>query len=375
MAQISAEQLAARLKQGKPLAVVLLYGPDAFLRQSCRQLIIEAVVDPAARPWAVEHYSGAEDELEMVLGRARMMPMLAARQVIVYSELEEIEPPPESKSKTDDQAADTEAAKTESPARPKSKKGDASELLRAYLDSPAPFTVLVLEAAELDKRTKLARLLLEQVAVVSANLPEDPGGRLRVATQTAKQMAALDKGAIDDDAAEELADLCNCDLAAVRAEVGKLVTYAGPGRTITRADVEALVVSEKKYDVWDLTNVLASGQLSVALQYLDQLIREGAQLPAVVGAMARTFRQLLEVKELGSVSKFQIAGQLRVPPTAAEKMQQQAQKLSRAQLVKAVKTLYEADSRLKSAAKDERAIMEFLVAELAGGREAAGRRA
>ena len=277
MPPISAEQLVARLVQGKPLAAVLLYGPDAFLRESCREQIIESVVDPAARQWAVQHYSAAEDTLDAVVGLARMMPMLAPRQVIVYSELEAIEPPAESKSKKDDSA----------------------DLLREYLESPAPFTVLVLEAAELDKRTKLAKLLAEDVPVVAAELPEDPGERLRVASRLTKQMAAQQKGAIDDDAAEELADLCNGDLAAIRSELAKLVTYAGPEQKITRADVEALVVAEKKYSVWELADVLASGQISRALKFLDRLLREGEQPPALVGALAWTFRKLLEAQELG----------------------------------------------------------------------------
>jgi DNA polymerase-3 subunit delta len=352
MAEISAEQLAARLTQGKPLPAVFLYGADAFLRESCREQIIEKMVDPATRQWAVQHYSGAEDALEDVVGRARMMPMLAKRQVIVYSELEAIEPAAESKSK----------------------KGDPSDVLREYLESPAPFTVLVLEAAKLDQRTKLAKLLMEDVPVVAAELPDDPDERLRIATRLTKQLAARQKGAIEDDAAEELADLCNGDLAAIRAELAKLVTYTGPERKISRADVETLVVAEKKYSVWELADVLASGQLSRALIFLDQLLREGEEPPALVGALAWTFRKLLEAKDLGrGVSEGQAIGRLGMRPDAARTALRQSQKVSREQLVRALHALYETDSRLKSGTKDDRAVMEFLMAQLAGGREAAAR--
>jgi DNA polymerase III subunit delta len=352
MAPISAEQLVARLVQHKPVAAVLLLGPDGFLRESCREQIIEAVVEPAARQWAVQRYSGAEDALEVVVGRARMMPMLAPRQVIVYSELEAIEPPAESKSKKDDPA----------------------DRLREYLESPAPFTVLVLEATELDKRTKLAKLLLEAVPVVAAALPDDPAERLRIAGRMTKELAAQQKGAIDDDAAEELADLCNGDLAAIRSELDKLVTYAGPGQRISRGDVEALVVAEKRYSVWELADVLASGQLPRALRFLDQLLREGEQPPALVGALAWTFRKLLEAQELGrGVSSGMAAGRLGMRRDAAETALRQSQKISRRQLVQGLRALYEADSRLKSGTRDDRAVMEFLVAQLAGGREAAAR--
>jgi hypothetical protein len=58
----------------------VLLGSDAYLREHCRAQIIDAVVEPASRAWAVEHYSAADDELETVIGRARMMPMLAPRR-------------------------------------------------------------------------------------------------------------------------------------------------------------------------------------------------------------------------------------------------------------------------------------------------------
>jgi len=350
MPAISAEQLAARLAQGKPIPAILLLGSDSYLRETCREQVIESVVERAARPWAVQHYSAAEDELDLIVSRARMMPMLAPRQVIVFTDLEAIEPPAESK------------------------REDAVEALRDYLSSPAPFTVLVLEAAKLDQRMRLAKLLAEVALVVSAELPDDPHERLRVATRLTKQLAAQQKGAIDDDAAEELADLCNGDLAAIRTEIAKLVTYAGTDRRICRADVEALVVAEKKYSVWELADVLATGQLERALKFLDKLLRDGEQPPALVGAMAWMFRKLLETQDLGrGASAGQVAGQLRMPLDSAKMALRQAQKIPRRQLVRGLRALYEADSRLKSGTKDERAVMEFLVSQLAGGREPAAR--
>jgi len=351
MPVISAEQVVARLKQGKPAPAILLLGPDAFLRESCREQIIETVVDSAARAWAVQNYSAAEDDLELVVGRARMMPMLAPRQVIVFTDLEAMQAPAE-----------------------ESKQDDPSEMLREYLASPAPFTVLIFEATELDKRLRLSKLLMEVALVVKAELPEDPEERLRVASHFTQQFAAEEKGAIEDDAAEELADLCNCDLAAIRSELAKLVTYAGPGQKIRRIDVESLVVAEKKYSVWELADVLATGDLSHALQFLNKLLRDGEQPPALVGAMAWMFRKLLEAKDLErGMYPGQAAGRLGMRPAAAEMALRQAQKISRARLVKSLRALYEADSRLKSGTKDDRAVMEFLAVQLAGGREPAAR--
>ena len=348
MPAISAEQVVARLAQGKPVPAILLLGPDGYLRETCRQQIIEVVVEQAARPWAVEHFSAGEDELSHILSRARMMPMLAPRQVIVLTDLEAIEQQAESKR---------EAAVAE---------------LGEYLVSPAPFTVLVLEAAVLDQRMRLAKLLAEQALVVAAELPREPQERLRVAARLTLQMATQQEAAMDADAAEELADLCNGDLAAVRTEIAKLATYAGPGQRIRRADVEALVVAEKKYSVWELADMLATRQLERALEFLDSLLREGEPAPALVGAMAWMYRKLLEAQGLGpGVSAGQAAGRLGMRRETAEMALRQAQKIPRRYLVSGLRALYEADSRLKSGTKNERAVMEFLLAQLVSGEDKA----
>jgi hypothetical protein len=178
-------------------------------------------------------------------------------------------------------------------------------------------------------------------------------------------MARARKAPLDNDTAEVLADLCNADLAAIRIEIEKLATYVGSGQPIRRADVDALVVSEKKYSVWELADMLATGQRAKALAFLDSLLREGEQPPALVGAMAWMYRTLLQVQELGPhVSGGQAAGILRMRRDTAEMAVRQARKIPRRQLVDGLSALYDADSLLKSGAPDRRAVMEFLVAQL-----------
>ncbi len=341
MAAISAEALVERLVAGKPVPAVLLLGPDAYLREVCRDRIVDVVVDPVSRDWALSRFSADEDDLGIGLGQARTVPMLARRQVVIIASLEAVE-----------EQAD--------------KKRDAQiEDLTAYLEDPAPFTVLVLEASALDQRMKLSKLLTQKALVVSAELPEDPEARLRMAAGLAVQMARQRQAPMDNDTAEVLSDLCNADLATIRIEIEKLATYVGSGQPIRRADVDALVVSEKKYSVWELADMLATGQRAKALAFLDSLLREGEAPPALVGAMAWMYRKLLEAKELGPhASGYQAAGRLGMRPAAAEMAVRQAQKIPRRQLIDGLRALYDADSRLKSGAKDDRAVMEFLIAQL-----------
>jgi len=60
----------------------------------------------------------------------------------------------------------------------------------------------------------------------------------------------------------------------------------------------------------------------------------------------------------------QAASRLKMRPNAAESAVQQSRKFPKTQLASGLLALYEADSRLKSGGTNQRAVMEFLVAQL-----------
>ena len=341
MPKISAESLITQLIKSKAGPSLLFLGRDAYLRDVLRERVIEASIEPAARNWAVSRYSAEEGELAAALAQARTVPMLARRQVVIVTGVEELEGPQQEKRESETQN------------------------LADYFADPAPFTVLILEAKELDQRTRFAKMLLERTLVVAAELPADPRERARTAATLAGQMARNRDSAIEDDAAEELADLCNCDLAAMQSEIEKLATYAGAGRPIQRADVEALVVSEKKYSVWELAEVLATQQRARAFHFLANVLQQGEPAPALIGAMAWMYRKLIEAQELSPhTSSYQAAGRLGMRVATAEMAILHARKIPRRQLVEGLRALYDADSTLKAGSTNDRAVMEFVVAQL-----------
>ena len=63
--------------------------------------------------------------------------------------------------------------------KPSKKLGDKNReetvaQLELYLGDPAPFTVLVIEAARLDERMKLAKILAQKMLVVEVGLGRKP---------------------------------------------------------------------------------------------------------------------------------------------------------------------------------------------------------
>lgn len=343
MPPLDPEQLLRRLAQKKPLPAVLLLGGDLYLRDLCRAALLEAFVPEGAREWGTSRFSTREASLDVILRQAETLPMLSASQVVFVEDAEAWE-------KLSDTARNT-----------------LLERLKDYFQNPAPFTVLVFEALALDQRMKLFKSLSEHTLVVGIELPEKLEDRLDSAVAMTAKMARQLGVEIEAGAARELAESLEGELARIRTELEKLSAYVGARRCVTTADVDALVVSARKYSVWQLAGMLAGRQRNRALLFLDSLLREGEPAPAVVGAMAWMYRRLLEVQELPvGVNKWEVVRRLRMQPETAEIALRESRKIPRARLVAGLAALSDADNRLKFGSVNQRAVMEFLVARLTG---------
>src|SRR5689334_22070325 len=121
MPRISQQELLAGLEKGKLVPAILLLCEETYLRDKCREQLIERFVPEAARTWAVSRYSAGRGETQAALDQAQTMAMLSPQQVVFLEDTEAIEKLGEKN------------------------RDEAVAQLTAYLEDPAPFTVLVAE--------------------------------------------------------------------------------------------------------------------------------------------------------------------------------------------------------------------------------------
>lgn len=313
----------------------LLFGSDLYWRDRCRRQVIESWIPGERNPWAVVRLSLQDTEVESVLGQAQTLPLLTGRQVVI---------------------ADSADALDHGTERGRPSPIDS---LARYLEAPAPFTFLLFETEKVDKRAKLYRLFNEKAVVVELDFgtQADPA--------TVSRMARALGCDIEPSASELLCALCGDDLGRMQMELEKLQNYVGDRKHIGHSDVRVLVVPSSASSVWELAEVLGRGLPRRALEITDKLLRDGENATKLVGALAWTYRKLIEAQELPqTVSAWQAAQRLGVRPESAGQMLRQARRSSSADLRAGLVALAEADKRLKSGAGEERAVMEFLVVRL-----------
>jgi DNA polymerase-3 subunit delta len=340
MPSVGPEELLARLKKGRAIPAILLLGEQTYLRDSCRAALIDAYVNEAARTWAVSRFSAERGEVQAVLDQAQTLPMLSPQQVVFLEEAEAIEEFSEKK------------------------RDDAVKQLESYLADPASFTILVIEAAHLDQRMRLGKVLAERALTVLVGLGQNQEERNAAAVALAKSLARQQGIEFERGAAEDLAEFVAADLQRLKTEIEKLATFAGHRKTLTRNDVAAMVISEKAATVWELADFLASRRPKLALEFLDRLLRDGEEPLQILGALAWTYRKLIEASELRAANGWQAARALQMRSDQAELAVRHARQISKPRLLAGLRALQRADDRLKSGEKDSRAVMEFLVTEL-----------
>lgn len=349
MPESSPTQLIERLAKGKPIPAIVLLGTDPYLRDMCRNGIIRAYVPDAVRDWALARISVQGADWQELFQRAQTLPMLAQLQVVIIDGAETIEV----KKRDDDDAGEDDDSEDGDDPRKETLKA-----FTAYLDSPAPFTILLFEIPKLDKRQRLYKILNEKALIVELTIGDQ-------APQFAAQMAKELGAEIEPLAANLLADITNREPALMRMELQKLSLFVQGRGKITAADVRELVPNARKNTVWELADMIASRRRDHALQFLDNLLREGEEPVALVGVLSWMYRKLIEARDLPVTMRgFQAARPLGMRPDAAEAAIRNAHRMSKENLLAGLVALAETDSRLKSSNPDKRATMEFLIATL-----------
>ncbi len=355
MPENSTDRLLKTLARGKPVPAIVLLGSDPYLRDLCRKKIIEAFVPDAARDWALGRVTVDGPDWTELFQRADTMPMLASCQVLLVEGADSIE----IRGKGAAEADDDDDGKESDGSGSSDERQETLKALAKYFEKPADFTVLVFEVSKLDRRQRLYKILSEKALIVALEL--DAGAAASLATQMAKDLGAV----LEPSAATMLVDLVAAEPNRIRIEIDKLASFAGKVGRITVADVQKLVPADRKNTVWQLADMLASRRRGDALDFLNNLLREGEAPVALVGVLAWMYRKLIEARDLpAGVNGFSAARMLGMNPDSAQAAINNSRKIPKKALLAGLVALGEADSQLKQSNPDPKAMMEFLVARL-----------
>jgi DNA polymerase III subunit delta len=303
--------------------VVLLYGPDAGLvRERATHLAKLTVADPNDPFCSVLLPPSAGSN-----GPARLFDEMASVALGGGRRLVRIQNPDES---------------------------FAPALASLLADMPAADSLLVIEAGDLEKRSKL-RALCEGESPLACAIPcyvEDSAARQR----TIAEILISENIRAARDVIAVLADILPPDRLAMRSELEKFSLYVGGAKsdheiTATMADVHASVQDAGAAELDDLVFAVGAGETKRVVQLIDRLYAEQTSPVALLRAAQRHFIRLQWARaEMDKGVSAPEAVKRLQPPVFwkyESAMTSQLRRWSRARAEQALRRLYDAEAAVK----------------------------
>ncbi len=253
-------RINAFLAKPDPLIrVILVYGPDAGLVRERVLLLAKTLVpnsdDPfcsitLSSPAVAEHPSRLYDEMACVaLGGGK-------RLIVIHGAEDKI----------------------------------GAALTSLLSDLPPSDSVLLIEAGDLDRKSKL-RAVCEGSSPIVCAIPcyvEDTAARQR----TISEILASENIRAAREVIGALAEILPPDRMAMRSELEKFALYVGKGNAATSADVHAAVQDAGAAEADDLVFAIGAGETKRVAQLIDRLFAEQTSPVALLRAAQRHFLRI-----------------------------------------------------------------------------------
>ena len=285
MAQ-TAENVLADLKSGKYAPVYFLQGDEPYYIDLISNYIERNALSEAEKGFNQMIMYGKDVAMNAVMTNARRFPMMAARQVVIVKEAQDIQ----------DFGKET-----------------GQKILEAYLNNPLDSTVLVFcyKYKKLDKRKAISKLIEKQSVTVTTKKLYDnqvPDWVMRFVKS---------KGySINTKAAYMIADSVGNNLERITNEIDKLLINLPEKTEITGELVEKHIGISKEYNVFELQKALT---MKDVLKANKIVVHFGANpknnpLIPVIAMLFSFFSKLLLAHHAPNKSDAGLASVLKVNP-------------------------------------------------------------
>ncbi len=304
--------------------VYLLYGEEAFLKNSYKNRLKDAIIGDDTMNFA--SFEGKGLDLDEVIRLADTMPFFAERRLILVENSGYFK--------------------------------SASETLLNYLPQMPDTTCLIFVESEVDKRGRLFKKVKE--LGYAAELGRQDGAQLG---KWAGGILAQAGKKITGRTMELFLGMTGDDMENIRMELEKLIGYTGERDVVTDADVRAICTVHVTSRIFDMVAAIANRQTRKAMDLYEDLLTLREPPMRILFLIARQFNQILQVKELQAqgMDKGAIASRLKMQPFVVGRVIPQARQYTREQILSYVDLCVEMEEAVKSGKLQDRLAVELLI--------------
>ncbi|MBF0201326.1 MAG: hypothetical protein HQK66_08435 [Desulfamplus sp.] len=306
MPEIKHTELSSFLKKIKgsdPPPVFFIWG-DGFLCKKVFETVIEFLLPGSKKGMGYELLEGDDASVPAIMERLATYSIFQERRVVALRDVPLF-------PMSGNPGPRNVGGKEDDPAKPMPGtpvahgfKPELLEQLRLFIEKGFPDNhFLVMTSAGGDRRRVLFKTLADVGAAVDCTVP--PGNRkadkmqqTEVLRFTMKEILDRFGKTMESSAFNLLTEMTGFDPGAFSHNIERLAAFIGPRKTISPADVQAVVKRTKKDAIYELNNAVSDRNADRALFYFKSLCKDGGfHHLMILAALANHFRNILMVKE------------------------------------------------------------------------------
>ena len=312
------------IKTGEFQQIYLLYGEEAFLKNSYKNRLKEAIIGDDTMNFA--RFEGKGLDVDELIRLADTMPFFAERRLILVE--------------------DSGFFKS------------ASDALVQYLPSMPDTTILLFVEMEVDKRNRLYKKVKDMG--YAAELNRQDSAQL---ARWAGGILTREQKKITKHTMELFLSMAGDDMENIRMELEKLISYTLGREVITDEDVMAVCTVQVTNRIFEMVSAIVNRQPRKAMDLYEDLLTLKEPPMRILFLIARQFNQLLQVKDLmgKGMDKGTIASKLKMQPFVVGKTMPQARQFGREQILSYVEFCVETEEAVKSGRLQDRLAVELLI--------------
>ncbi len=313
------------IKEKKFRPVYLLYGEEAFLKNSYKKRLKDAIVGDDLMNFS--SFEGKNTDVDEIIRLADTMPFFAERRMILIE--------------------DSGLFKS------------GGESMCEYLPQMPDTATLVFVESDVDKRSRLFKKVKEL------------GHQVEFTRQEPEQLARWAAGILGRSQKRITArtmdlflGMVGDDMENIRQELEKLIAYTGERDVITDDDIYAICTEHITGKVFDLVADIANGKKKEAMERYEDLLTLKETPTRILFLITRQFNQILQVKELSArgLDRKSIASRLKVQPFVVGRVLGQAKRFTKDEITQKINLCIETEEAVKSGKLNDKLAVELIIA-------------
>src|SRR5256886_3130412 len=326
----TSKDLTQALNKGQIEPVYFLFGPETYLRDEAARLIADqAMSGTLLREFNDSTFNLTSDDARDAIAAAEQLPMMSQRRIVRIKNLGKL------------------------------KEAD-EEVLLNYVNRPVETSVVIFITEDIDKRKKLAKLLMAGAAFEFQPL------KLNELQAWIRAYLRDLTAEIEPQALQRILETVTSDLHTLANELNKLYAAALPSGRIKTELVDSLVGRSREHMNWELSDHIISRNRKGALKTLKDLLDDGVEPLLLIGLIAGTYRRMALAKALLSqgASPATIFSEVRMPPFKQRDYLAMLNRVDFERLARTIRRVAETDLAIKTSKATPRMQVEMLVCEL-----------